>query len=243
MQTMIQPSRKFAAAVCFAILTCAAGLPCRAEQTSPKDVKVRTVAILVFNGMDIQDFAGPADVFFYGAASSGGEARFKQYAVAKTMEPITSQGFVKIVPNHTFADCPQPDILVVPGGAVNALMNDEETVKWIREAGAKSQQVLSVCTGALVLHKAGFLEGQKATTHWGAIDRLREQAPNTTVVENVRYVDNGQVITSSGVSAGIDMALHVVAKLIGLEAAENTARRMEYEWKPREDYPAAPAQE
>ena len=81
------------------------------------------------------------------------------------------------------------------------------------------------------------MDGLKATTHWGAIDRLREQATNTTVLENVRYVDNGQIVTSSGVSAGIDMSLHVVAKLIGFDAAEKTALQMEYEWKPREEYP------
>ncbi len=219
------------------VFTCAFGFPSSADDAEEKQTKVRTVAILVFNGMDIQDFAGPADVFFYAGASTGGKARFRQVAVAKTMDPITSQGFVKISPNVTFADCPKPDILVVPGGDVNGLMNDEETVKWIREVGQKSEQVLSVCTGALVLHKAGFLDGLKATTHWGSIARLREQAPNTTVLENVRYVDNGKVVTSSGVSAGIDMSLHVVAKLLGFDAAEKTAHRMEYEWRPREEYP------
>ncbi len=213
----------------------AIGFPSDAEDTADTPREIRNVAILVFNGMDIQDFAGPADVFFY-AGLADGRAAFKQFAVAKSMEPITSQGFVKIVPNYTFADCPKPDILVIPGGSVNGLIRDEETMKWIKETGLKSEHVLSVCTGALVLQSAGFLDGIKATTHWGSITRLREQAPTTTVLENVRYVDNGKIVTSAGVSAGIDMSLHVVAKLLGFDTAKDTALRMEYEWKPREEY-------
>lgn len=220
-----------------ALFTCAMASPTIADETAKAPAKVRTVAILVFNGMDIQDFAGPTDVFFYAGASSGGKAIFRQVVVAKSMDPITSQGFIKIAPNCTFADAPKPDILVVPGGDVNALRKDEETMKWIKNVGPDCEQVLSVCTGALVLQTAGFLDGLKATTHWGSISRLREQAPSTTVLENVRYVDNGRIITSAGVSAGIDMSLHVVAKLLGFDTAETTARRMEYEWKPREEYP------
>lgn len=228
--------KTYATLIGVALISGAIGFPSRADDVTKPAAKVRTVAILVFNGMDIQDFAGPADVFFYASGSSQGKAIFRQFAVAKSKDPISSQGFVKIVPNYTLAECPRPDILVVPGGDVTRLMKDEETMKWIREVGANSEQVLSVCTGALVLQAAGFLDGLKATTHWGSITRLREQAPNTTVLENVRYVDNGKVVTSSGVSAGIDMSLHVVAKLLGFEVAEKTATRMEYEWKPREEY-------
>ncbi len=238
MRTWMKLGKGYSTLMCVAVLTWTMAFPSSADDAVEKEKRadVRTVAILVFNGMDIQDFAGPADVFFY-VENPDGKAAFKQFAVAKSKKPITSQGFVKIVPNYTFDDCPKPDILVVPGGNVNGVMRDEETMKWIKDMGAQSEQVLSVCTGALVLEAAGFLDGLKATTHWGSISRLREQAPNTTVIENVRYVDNGQVVTSSGVSAGIDMSLHVVAKLIGFPAAEKTAVRMEYEWKPREEYP------
>jgi transcriptional regulator GlxA family with amidase domain len=225
------------AIVGLALAMAVVALPGRADDAAPAAPKVRTVAILVFNGMDIQDFAGPTDVFFYASASSGGKAIFRQFVVAKTMDPISSQGFIKIAPNVTFADCPKPDILVIPGGDVTRVMNDEETIKWIKSTGADSERVLSVCTGALVLQTAGFLDGKKATTHWGSITRLRDKAPKTEVIENVRYVDSGQVVTSAGVSAGIDMSLHVVAKLLGFETAKLTARRMEYEWKPREEYP------
>ena len=235
MRLLMKSGKAYRSTIGVAMLTCAIGFPSSAEDVAQKPADFRNVAILVFNGMDIQDFAGPADVFFY-AQNSEGKAAFKQYAVGKSMNPITSQGFVKIVPNYTFADCPKPDILVIPGGNVNGVTKDEETMKWIKDMGPKSEQVLSVCTGALVLHSAGFLGGLKATTHWGSISKLREQAPTTTVLENVRYVDNGQMVTSAGVSAGIDMSLHIVAKLLGFDTAETVAHRMEYEWKPREEY-------
>ncbi len=236
MPTFMDLRKKCLTIISAAVLTFAVVVSSSADDAAEKQTKVRTVAILVFTGMDIQDFAGPADVFFYAGAEAG-KVAFKQFAVAKTMDPITSQGFVKIVPNYTFANCPKPDILVVPGGGVNGVLNDEETMKWIKDTGLASEQVLSVCTGALVLQSAGFLDGIKATTHWGSITKLREQAPNTTVLENVRYADSGRIVTSAGVSAGIDMSLHVVAKLLGFETAQKTAHRMEYEWKPREEYP------
>lgn len=232
----IDLGKTYVTTICAAIAMFTIAFASSADEAVKPETKVRTVALLVFNGMDIQDFAGPADVFFY-AGLAEGKAAFKQFAVAKSKDAITSQGFVKIVPNYTFADCPKPDILVIPGGAVNGVLRDEETMKWIKDTGLQSEQVLSVCTGALILQSAGFLDGIAATTHWGSIERLREQAPNTTVLENVRYVDSGRIVTSAGVSAGIDMSLHIVAKFLGLSAAENAARRMEYEWKPREDYP------
>lgn len=237
MRKFMTTGRFYVAAIFAAILACAVALPSGADDAAEKvqQAETRTVAILVFNGMDIQDFAGPADVFSY-AGIVQGKAAFRQFAVAKSPEPITSQGFVKIVPNYTFADCPKPDILVIPGGNVSGVVKDEETMQWIKTIGKESDLVLSVCTGALVLQSAGFLDGLKATTHWGSISRLREQAPSTTVLENVRYVDNGKIVTSAGVSAGIDMSLHVVAKLLGFEIAQQTATRMEYEWKPREEY-------
>ncbi len=227
---------RFRFLLCVATILCALAFRSNADEATEKATQPKNVAILIFNGVEVLDFAGPTDVFTH-ARDPKGRPAFKLYAVAKSMEPITSQGFVKIIPNYTFADCPKPDILVIPGGGVGGVVRDDETMKWIKNAGGKSERVLSVCTGALILQAAGFLDGQKATTHWSAIETLRKQAPTTTVLENVRYVDNGQIVTSAGVSAGIDMTLHVVAKLLGFDAAETAARGMEYEWKPREEYP------
>ena len=112
---------RLSALLSVALIAGATSMPSSAADSPEKSPEIRTVAILVFNGMDIQDFAGPADVFFY-AQTPEGRASFKQFAVAKTMDPIISQGFVKIVPNYTFADCPKADILVIPGGGVNGVM-------------------------------------------------------------------------------------------------------------------------
>ena len=188
------------------------------------------IGILLYPNVTQLDATGPAQVLSRVPGA-------KMHMIWKTLAPVPTDAGFSIVPTTTFADCPKPDILVIPGGGTGGVVRDEETMKWIKDAGAKAERVVSVCTGAFILQAAGFLDGQKATTHWSAIEVLRKQAPNTTVVENVRYVDNGHVVTSAGVSAGIDMTLHVVAKLLGFDAAEKAALNMEYEWKPREEYP------
>jgi transcriptional regulator GlxA family with amidase domain len=111
-------------------------------------------------------------------------------------------------------------------------MHNLALVEWIRRASTKAELVLSVCTGALLLAKAGLLDGLEATTHHGAIDLLRQVAPKTMVHADRRFVDNGRVACSAGIAAGIDMSLHVVARLLGRELAEQTARQMEYPWQP-----------
>jgi len=236
MQTRFQPAKDFLVLLCTLMLVCMISVTANADAPPEKVAEPRNVAILIFNGVEVLDFAGPTDVFAH-VRDPQGKVVFKLYAVAKSMEPITSQGFVKITPNYTFADCPKPDILVIPGGGTGGVVRDEATMKWIKDSGAESERVISVCTGAFIMQAAGFLDGMKATTHWSAIEQLRKLSPTTTVVENVRYVDNGRIVTSAGVSAGIDMTLHVVAKLLGFDAAEKAAFNMEYEWKPREEYP------
>jgi transcriptional regulator GlxA family with amidase domain len=181
------------------------------------------VAILVYPGVELLDFAGPGEVF---AAAQ----EFYVYTVGTSGEPILSQGFVTVDPQFGIADAPPPDILVIPGGNSSAVRNDGELMTWIRSTSEAADHVLSVCTGAMVLAELGLLDGGQATTHWGAIEGLRAAAPKTEVLENVRYVDNGKVVTSAGVSAGIDMALHVVSKILGEEKAKSTARYMEYDW-------------
>jgi transcriptional regulator GlxA family with amidase domain len=236
MRKRSQLGASFMVSMCAVFLTLALAFRSSADEPQEKTTGPRNVAILIFDGVEVLDFAGPTDVFTH-ARDPKGRPAFKLYAVAKSMKPITSQGFVTITPNFTFADCPAPDILVIPGGGTGGVVKDEATMKWIKDTGPKSERVVSVCTGAFILQTAGFLDGLKATTHWSAIELLRKQAPNTTVLENVRYVDSGHVVTSAGVSAGIDMTLHVVAKLLGFDAAEKAALNMEYEWKPREEYP------
>ncbi len=189
--------------------------------------RTRTVGIVVYDTMEILDFAGPGEVF----AASGDH--FEPFTVAETKEPVLSQGFVRLVPDHSIADSPMPDILVIPGGGTRALRGSEAMMAWIDKAARHAEIVMTVCSGAYVLAETGLLEGKEATTWYGAIDRFRQANPKTVVHENVRFVDNGKLITTAGVSAGIDGALHVVAKLFGADRAAETAAYMEYDrWVP-----------
>jgi putative intracellular protease/amidase/YHS domain-containing protein len=189
---------------------------------------MRKVAVLVYDGMELLDFAGPGEVF---AAAGQGRA-FDVFTVAPAAGPVTSQGFVAITPRYTLADCPKPDILVIPGGSTRRIAEDPAVIAWIRETASDAEVVLSVCTGSLLLAKAGVLDGLEATTHRGSLDALRRAATKTKVVEGRRFVDNGKVITSAGVSAGIDASLHVVGRLLGADAASETAEYMEYRREP-----------
>jgi putative intracellular protease/amidase/YHS domain-containing protein len=198
------------------------------QQPEERAHPVRNVAILIFDGMELLDFAGPAEVF----TGTGRGPTFKVYTVGVTREPITSQRLVTMTPQHTLADCPRPDIIVVPGGDTRAVAKDQRVLEWLKESTKQAEIVLSVCTGAFVLANAGMLDGKEATTHWGSTARLRELFPKVTVHENRRFVDNGKIITAAGVSAGIDASLHVVERLLGEDTARQTARYMEYNWQP-----------
>ena len=197
-----------------------------------KQSRLKNVAIFVYEGMEILDFSGPGEVF---AAARPSDGAFKVYTVAATKDPILSQGFVKIQPEYTLADCPKPDIIVLPGGNARASRENPEVISWLKTQATDLDAFVTVCTGVFILEKTGLLEGKKATTWYGAIDRFREGAPKTEELENVRWVDNGQIVTTAGVSAGIDGALHVVEKLFGRETALATAKYMEYDkWKPED---------
>jgi putative intracellular protease/amidase/YHS domain-containing protein len=184
----------------------------------------RSAVILVFNGMELLDFAGPAEVF--------GAAGFRVDAVAATREPVRSMGLVTVTPRYTFDDCPRADVIVVPGGSAGAVARDKRVTDWLARASKDADVTLSVCTGAFVLARAGLLDGKEATTHWSATGRLGKEFPQITVRKDQRVVDTGKVVTSAGVSAGIDGALHVVERLAGRPKATSTARYMEYNWQP-----------
>jgi putative intracellular protease/amidase len=187
----------------------------------------RAVAIVVYEGVELLDFAGPGEVF---AAADRADA-FRVYTVASTRAPVLSQGFVKIVPDHSIDDAPTPDIVVVPGGEVGSLIDDAKAMQWLKKVSATDSLTMSVCNGAIVLAITGLLDGMRATTHWGSVARLR-QFSKTTVVPDARFTDNGRVVTTAGVSAGIDGALHVVQRLLGEDIAWSTARYMMYSWEP-----------
>lgn len=193
------------------------------------------VGILIFDDVEVLDFAGPFEVFSRTRLTPGVESRrseesapFRVFTIARTRDPITATGGLSVSPAHGFADAPRIDLLVVPGGfGTRRLLDDEETLGWIRTAAAAARQVTSVCTGALLLGKAGCLEGRRATTHWAALDLLDSLGAGVTVERESRVVDDG-VITSAGVASGIDMAFHVVENLFGRAVADETAKYIEY---------------
>jgi transcriptional regulator GlxA family with amidase domain len=194
-----------------------------------------SVGILIFDEVEVLDFAGPFEVF-----SVTGRRRklepFDVFTVAERSGPVSARNGLSVNPRYTFADSPHIDILLVPGGyGTRREMRNPVMLEWVSRTGRDAGLLLSVCTGALVLGAAGLLEGMAATTHFMAMDELRAIAPNTDVYPDRRIVDNGRVILSAGVSAGIDMSLHVVSRLLGSEMARETARYMEYEgdWERR----------
>jgi transcriptional regulator GlxA family with amidase domain len=193
----------------------------------------KNVAILLFDEVEVLDFAGPFEIFSVTGRRGGGDVPFHTYTVAAKPGPVRARNDLAVTPHFTFETCPSPAVLVVPGGfGARAAMRDAATVEWVRRQHERAELTTSVCTGALILGVAGLLDGLRSTTHYGSYELLGETAPRTTVVRGVRYVDNGRVITSAGVQAGMDMALHVVARLCGPDVARETAHYIEYEWNP-----------
>lgn len=206
----------------------------------PIDQK-RRVCIVIFDEVEVLDFCGPFEVF----SVTGGRqelAPFEVSTVAEEARPVTARGGLSINPAYSFESYAGADILIVPGGmGTRREMKNPTTLEWVRQQAAGAELVLSVCSGALVLGSAGLLDGLTATTHHGALDELRSINSSITVKSDERFVDNGRVITSAGISAGIDMSLHVVARLLGLEQAIETAQYMEYAWRPSRECPEPPA--
>ena len=192
----------------------------------------RNVAILIFDEVEVLDFCGPFEVFGVTGYQEGTEP-FNVYTVAEETGPVIARNGLSINPAYTIADCPRPDILIIPGGLGTRKEMDNPVLReWIEDRAKEVELTLSVCTGALMLAKAGLLEGLSATTHHNGMELLRELTPDAALEEEERFVDNGRIVLSAGISAGIDASLHVVAKLLGTEQALETARYMEYEWEP-----------
>lgn len=193
--------------------------------------QLRTVLVLLFDDVEVLDFAGPFEVFHV-AESADGRRLFNVHTVAGRSR-IRTRGGLSVNPDFSLDESPAGEILVVPGGrGTRREMNNKGLVSWIGDRAAQAEMVLSVCTGSLLLAKAGLLRGQTATTHHSALEELRAAAPETRVIDGCRYVDNGRIVTSAGISAGIDMSLHALARLWGNETAIRAAAQMEYDWTP-----------
>jgi transcriptional regulator GlxA family with amidase domain len=192
-----------------------------------------SVAILMFNEVEVLDFAGPFEVFSVASrvAKRDGDFAFAPFGVSlvsKSGGMVRARHGLDLAVNASLVDMPAPDIVIVPGGVVTKPLGDETLLDWIRQAHRTSVITASVCNGAFLLAKAGLLDGLAATTHWEDIADFRAAAPNTEVREGVAFVEQGKVITSAGISAGIEMSLHIVGRLAGEGLAQRTARQMAY---------------
>jgi transcriptional regulator GlxA family with amidase domain len=198
---------------------------------------MRTVGIVIFDDVEVLDACGPFEVFSVTrAVSPEGEETdvplFQVLMLAETARTVTCVGGLQMVPQATFAAHPPLDIVIIPGGhgARHVQQHNPVLLDWIAAQRPSVEILASVCTGAFVLAARGLLDGRRATTHWSRIETLRTQFPRVSVLSDARYVDEGQIVTSAGISAGIDMSLHLVARLHGADVAAATARRMEYDW-------------
>jgi transcriptional regulator GlxA family with amidase domain len=191
--------------------------------------KLRTVGILIFPEVEVLDFCGPFEVF--ASASDGAERLFSVSVVGETTEIVSCRGGLLVKPHLSFDETPQFDLIVVPGGfGTRTEIDNPALIGWIQRQNEGTEITTSVCTGALLLAKAGLLDDLPVTTHWAAFDELLGHFPDLQLENSRRVIDNGKVVTSAGVSAGIDMALAMVERLHGRQVAEMTARDMEYEW-------------
>jgi len=202
---------------------CGAALVVKAAGGAAADTRP-AAAILLFEGVQIIDYTGPYEVL--------GQGGYRVFTVAEAKTPLRTAMGMTVVPEYSFADAPPAEVFVVPGGNVDAATRSAATVAWVKRRHDESRQTMSVCNGAFILAKAGLLDGLSATTFYGMIDDLRAEAPKTRVVNDQRYVDNGRIITTAGLSSGIDGALHIIDKLRGHGTAQATALHMEYDWHP-----------
>lgn len=189
-----------------------------------------TIGIVLFGDAEELDWTGPYEVF--GMATQSIETA-RVVTIAESLEPVRCANGLRVLPDHDFSNAPELDVLLVPGGIGTRTERDNPAMTgWLAKTATGCQWVTSVCTGALLLHEAGLTTGKRVTTHWAFVEQLRKDAPKTTVLADVRYVRDGNVVTAAGVSAGIDMSLWLVGQIWNIEHARNTQRFMEYDPAP-----------
>ena len=191
----------------------------------------KTVGIFLFNEVEVLDFAGPFEVFSLAESENSSERAFRVCTIARTNAPIRARNGLIVLPTYDFLSAPKLDLLIVPGGygAEELEIREPETIRWLQSMAGQVEIVASICTGAFLLAEAGLLNGKRATTHWMDLDRLEREYPAVQVLRNIRFVDEGAILTSGGISAGIDLSLYLVQRLLAAPAAKKIAKRMEYD--------------
>ncbi len=193
------------------------------------------VGIYLFDDVEVLDFAGPFEVFSKASNliwrdDPQAEPPFIVHTLSEDGQAVRARGGLEVNVQHSLSQHPTIDLLLIPGGVVNAEMEKPSVIEWIQTSSASAQLTASVCTGAFLLAQAGLLTGRKVITHWEDVADLRAAFPDLEVIEGYRWVDSGDVVTSAGISAGIDMSLHLVSRLANPALAERTARQMDFDW-------------
>ena len=197
---------------------------------------MKTVGIYLFDNVEVLDFAGPFEVFSVAqrlhamASSKPDEQLFDVVTVAEQKKPVIARGGLNVMPGYAIDYHPDLDILIVPGGVVDMELKKQKVVSWIGSTADSSEITASVCTGAFLLAHAGVLDDKVVTSNWEDIDELRRRFPEIEVQGQQRWIDQGHIVTSAGISAGIDMSLHLVSMLTGAAHAAKTAKQMDYDW-------------
>jgi transcriptional regulator GlxA family with amidase domain len=193
------------------------------------------IGLYVFDGVEALDFAGPFEVFttatrMHAREHADAPALMRVCTLGRTREPVRARAGLEIRSDFALDDHPGLDALIVPGGVVTDELGKPDVIAWIATQATRVPLVASVCTGAFLLARAGLLDGRRATTHWEDLGDLRAMFPQVDVVDGVRWVDAGAVVSSAGISAGIDMSLHLVERLHARALALRTARQMDFDW-------------
>lgn len=193
------------------------------------------VGIYIYDKVEVLDLAGPFEVFTTASRvktrmDSDANDFFTVFTIGERLRPIIARGGLELLPKYQISDHPEINVLIVPGGIVDDELEKRDLISWIKNTSSFTQITASVCTGAFLLAKAGLLRSISATTHWEDIDEFESMFPDTKTNRDARWVDEGHVVTSAGISAGIDMSLHLVSRLDNMDLAFRTARQMEYDW-------------
>lgn len=204
--------------------------------SSLAEAKTTHIAYLVFDKMNILDFAGPREVFNEAARAlelENSPDTLKFYTIGYPSKNITTVDGTQITADYLLSEAPAPDVLILPGGDIRTVVQAAEVIDWIKDNALKNKTIMSVCTGAYLIAQTGVLDGKSATTHHFAFDDFKKTFPKINLREDMRFVDEGNITTTAGVSAGIDGALHLTIRMYGKTIAEKAARAMEYDWNPK----------
>ena len=188
------------------------------------------VGIYIYNNSEVLDFSGPFEVFSTASRVCEQDNPFKTFLISENGQTVTARGGYKVIPEYGFHDSPNIEMLIIAGGVYLEEIKKKNVIEWIKLKSANATAIASVCTGIFLLAEAGIVTNHTVTTHWEDIEDLKENHPNLNVLKGKRWVADGNIISSAGISAGIDMSLHLVTILYSKMLAEQTAKQMEYHW-------------